>query len=75
MSVHETGQDICEVPVWLDVVEFAAFDDGGEDRPRLSALVAAGEQGILPVKGDRPDRPLNGIRDERPVPLRRRPPF
>jgi len=51
VPIDETGQDIGEVGLRLDVVELACLHEGGEDGPVLAAAVGAGEQGVLAVQG------------------------
>ena len=45
----------------LDGGELAAFDQRGEDRPVLTALIAAREEGVLSIEGDGAHRPLDGV--------------
>ncbi len=53
MTVDQTSHHVGEIGVWLDVVHFAAFDEGGEDRPSFSAFVSAGEERIFAPEGHR----------------------
>ncbi len=42
-------------------VELAGLDQRGDDRPVGAALVAAGEERVLPVERDRPDAALDRV--------------
>jgi hypothetical protein len=53
MTVDQPGQDIFEIGLGIDGVEFAALDQGGEDGPVVGAVVGAGEQAVLSVQGSR----------------------
>ena len=45
-----------EPGVRVDAVELGGLDQRGDDRPVGAAFVGAGEECVLPVQGDRPDR-------------------
>lgn len=45
----------------LDLVELRGFDQGGDHAPVPAAFVVIGEEGVLPVQGDRADGPLDGV--------------
>jgi hypothetical protein len=47
-TVDEVCQQIGEVSLRVDIVEFARLDQRGEVGPILSAFVTAGEQTVLP---------------------------
>ena len=53
MAVHQPGQDVGEVGGRIDVVEFAVFDESGQDRPVMSALVGAGEECVFAIERNR----------------------
>ena len=44
MAVHQAGGNVGEVGMRLDGLEFAALDQGGDNRPSFPAFVAAGEE-------------------------------
>jgi hypothetical protein len=46
---------------WIDGVELAGLDQGGDGRPVFAAVVAASEQGILSSQGHRPHAPLDRV--------------
>jgi hypothetical protein len=41
VAVHQAGENVGEVGMRLDALEFATLDQGGEDRPSFPALVSA----------------------------------
>jgi hypothetical protein len=47
--------------VRVDAAELAVLDQRRDHRPVVAAFVRAGEQGILAIQGDRPDRPLDRV--------------
>src|SRR3546814_20735113 len=59
---NDSGEDIGEVSLRVDTASFAGFDEAGERRPVFSSQVMACEQGIFPLQGNGPDRPLDGDR-------------
>ncbi len=50
-----------EIGVWLDVVELASLDQGGDARPCATTLIMAREQSVLAIEGNRADRALNNV--------------
>ena len=56
MAVDQAGDHVGEVGLRFYLVELAALDQGGQHRPGLPALVAAGEQSILAIQGNWADR-------------------
>ena len=49
MAIDQAGDDVGQIGPGLHGGELAAFDQRGEDRPVLTAFVAAGEERVLPV--------------------------
>ena len=45
----------------FDPVEFAGFDQGGDDGPVLCAGIMTGEERVFAVEGDGTDGALDGI--------------
>lgn len=50
MAVDDAGDDVREVGLGVDAVEFAGLDARGDDSPVLGAAVGAGEERILPCQ-------------------------
>jgi len=59
--IDEAGEHIGEVALRIDAVELAGLDQGGHGRPSRPAIVAGGEQRILPAEADRPDGALDRV--------------
>lgn len=64
MAIDEWGEHVIEVGGRIDAVQLAALDRRGQDRSVLGAFVGAGEQGVLAIQRDRPDRPLDRVNAE-----------
>lgn len=61
VAVDQAGEHVAEVGGRIDAVQLATLDQRGQDGPVLRAFVGAGEQGVLTVKYDRSDRPLDWV--------------
>jgi len=61
VTIGETGERRGQPCVRVDAGEFAVFDERGDHRPVVAALVGACEQGILAVESQRADGALDGI--------------
>lgn len=61
MTVGQPGQCIGQPDVRFDAGELAVFDERGDHRPVVAAFVGTGEQGILPVQREGPDRAFDGV--------------
>ena len=61
MAINDLGDDVGEVGLRIDGVEFAAFDQRCGDCPILGSAIGAGEERILPVQCYRPDAALDDI--------------
>jgi hypothetical protein len=61
MSVAHALENVGKICVGLDAIEFAGFDERAQDRPAVSAAVAAGEEMVLAAEADRADRALDRI--------------
>lgn len=65
MAVEVAGdealEDVDQIGVGVHAVELAGLDERGDDGLVLGPAVGAGEEGILAIQGDRPDRPLDHI--------------
>ena len=61
MAVDDLGDDVGEVGLRIDGIEFAAFDQRCDDCPMLGSAIGAGEERILPVQCYRPDAALDDI--------------
>ena len=60
-TVDELRQRVGEPGVRINAVELGRLDERGDDGPVGATLVAAGEQRILAVQGDRPDGTLDNV--------------
>jgi hypothetical protein len=61
ITIGETGEGFGQPCVRVDGVEFAAFDQRGDHRPVVAALIRAGKQCVFAVEGKRPYRALDRI--------------
>ena len=61
MAVDDPGDDVGDVGLRIDDVEFAGLDQRGDDRPVLAAAVGAGEERVLAIEGDGADGPLDDV--------------
>jgi hypothetical protein len=61
MHVDDFGQNICDVGLRIDAVEFARLDERRDDRPVLTAAVRACKKSVLAVERDRSDDALNDV--------------
>jgi hypothetical protein len=61
MAVNDPGDDVGEVLLRIDGVEFAGLDQRGDDRPVLGAAVGTSEERILAIEGDGADRPFDDV--------------
>ena len=61
MAVDDLGDDVGEVGVRFDAEELAGLDQRGDDGPMLAAAVGAGEECVLAVQRDRPDRAFDDV--------------
>lgn len=61
MAIGEASQRSGQPGVRIDAGELAVFDERGDHRPVVAALVGACEQGVLAVESQRPDGTLDGV--------------
>jgi hypothetical protein len=61
MTVDDPGEDVCQIPERIDVVQLAGFDQRGDGGPVLGASVRTREQRILSVERDRADGAFDGV--------------
>ncbi len=61
VSVDHPLQDVPQIAVGLDLIQLAGRDQRADDRPTMSATIAAGEQVVLAAKRDRTDRAFDRI--------------
>jgi hypothetical protein len=57
----ESREDIGEIGLWIDAVQFAGFDQRSEDCPLLATPVGICEQRVLAIEGERTDGALDGV--------------
>ena len=55
MAVGERGQGLGQPVVGIDAAQLAIFDERGDDRPVVAALVGAGEERVFPIQGQGAD--------------------
>ena len=55
MTVGELGERVGQPSVRIDAGYLAVFDERGDHRPVVAALVGAGEQRIFAIQCQRPD--------------------
>lgn len=61
MPCGDSCQDTGQIAVGLDPIEFAGFDQGGDDGPVLRASIMSGEERVFTVEGDGTDGALDGV--------------
>src|SRR3546814_13205753 len=61
ITVGEAGEGFGQPLVGVDGAELATFDERGDHRPVVAALVGTGKQGIFAIASQRPDRSFDGI--------------
>jgi hypothetical protein len=61
MSADNADNDVGEVGLRIDVVEFAGLNQGGEDGPVLGAAIGAGEEMVFAAEGERADGALDDV--------------
>ncbi len=62
VSAGETLEGIGEPGERVDVIELGSFDEAGDDRPVVAAVVGAGEERVLAIEGQCPFiLPMSGI--------------
>ena len=61
VSVDHALEDVDEIGVGLNTVEFGGFNQRANDRPTLAAGVASCEQVILATEGYGTNRALDGL--------------
>src|SRR3546814_16630494 len=60
ITVGEAGEGFGQPLVGVDGAELATFDERGDHRPVVAALVGTGKQGIFAIASQRPDRSFDG---------------
>ena len=55
MTVGKAGERVGQPRVGVDGAQLAAFDEGRDDGPVISALVGAGKQGVFAIERDGAD--------------------
>jgi hypothetical protein len=61
MAVDDPCERVGEVGVRIDAAELAGLDQRGDDRPIVAAAIRAGEERILAIERDGPDRSLDRV--------------
>lgn len=61
MAVNDFGDDVGQISVRLDAVEFAGFDQRCDDSPMLTSAVGASGERILSIERDRPNAALDHV--------------
>src|ERR1700722_4307098 len=61
MAVDDLTDNVSEIGVRIDAVEFAGLNQRCDDCPMLAAAIGAGEQRILSVQRDRSDAALHHV--------------
>lgn len=59
--VGKAGERPGQPCVRVEGVELAVLDERGDHGPVVAALVGAGEQGVLAIEGEGPNRPFDGV--------------
>lgn len=61
MAVDNSGDDVGEVGLRVDVVEPASLNDRGDDCPMFSSAIGAGKERILAIEGNRTNGTLDDV--------------
>ena len=61
MTVGEPGQRAGQPSMWVDAGDLAVFNQRGDDRPVVTALIRVREQRVFVIQGQGSDRPLDDI--------------
>ena len=61
MTVHDGGERRGQMGQRIDGIEFAGFDERGDDCPILGTCIVAREERVLPIEGYRPNGALDGV--------------
>jgi hypothetical protein len=57
----ESGEEVCEIGLRIDAIQFAGFDERSEDCPMLATPVGPCEQRVLAIEGERADGALDDV--------------
>ena len=49
MAIDDGGERLGQVGMWIDGIEFAGLDQGGDCRPVLGPSIVACKESILPI--------------------------
>ena len=60
-QVDEFGQHVGEISLWIDVVQFACFDERSDARPVFCSMIVAGEECVFAIEYDRADAAFDDI--------------
>ena len=47
MTCDDLGQHVAQIRLRVNTIHFASFDEGGDDRPMLTAAIGTGEEMVL----------------------------
>lgn len=61
MAVDDGREGAGQIAVWLDLVQFAGFNEGREHCPVLRASLVTCEERVFSLQGDGTDCALDGI--------------
>lgn len=61
VASDNAGDDVDEVSLRIDAVEFAGFHERGDDCPVLGAAIGSGKERVLAVQSDRSDGALDHV--------------
>ena len=61
MTVDDFGERVGEIGVGIDAAQFAGLDQRRDRGPIFSAAVRAGEERVLAIESDGPDRTLDRV--------------
>ena len=61
MAGNDTGDDVDEVGLRIDAVEFAGLHERGDDCPVLGAAIGSSKERVLAVQSDRSDGALDHV--------------
>ena len=61
MAISQFGEGFGQPRMWVDGIEFAAFDECCDDGPVIAAFIRSGEQRVFAAQCQRSDAAFDGV--------------
>ena len=61
VAVDDLGEHVGEIEMRVDAAEFAIFDQRGDNGPIVTSAIGAGEERVLAIERDGPDRTFDRV--------------